>query len=404
MAQGDRCFIVVGAGQAGAWIARTLRSEGFDGRIVLIGSERHPPYERPPLSKSAIVEEDFQSPASLLDEPRAAQTDVEMWLGTEVVRIDRSSQAVHCADGRSIGYDRLFLTTGSDPRRPDWLPAERGARVHTLRTRDDAFKLRVGLRQAKSLLIVGGGWIGLEVAASARSLGVEVAIFEAGDRVCARSLPAELSAWFEELHRSNGVTLSTNARIVGVEEQPDRVLLQLADGSRVEGDQLLVGIGNVPATALAEAAGLSVANGIVVDAAGRTSDPHIYAAGDVTSLPCTLTGGQTRRESFANAQNQSVVAAKASLGHEVVYDELPWLWSDQYGANIQMLGLPERACRLVARPAKRGRAWLALDEEGRAIGAVAVDAPREVRAARKLILGGLPVADEEWADEAARNS
>jgi 3-phenylpropionate/trans-cinnamate dioxygenase ferredoxin reductase subunit len=394
----EQTFAIVGAGQCGAWVARTLRAEGFEGRIVLIGAESHPPYERPPLSKAVLSDPAAETGTTLLDFIQAAEARIELWLGTEVTSFDRQSRLLRCSDGRKLVYDRLFLTMGSRPRWPAWLPEAGSARIHRLRTLDDAGRLRGALAASRSLLIVGGGWIGLEVAASARQRGVAVTVYEAADRVCARSLPPALSEWLANLHRDKEVVVELGASIVAVEEEGDAVTLELADGTRVTGDHLLVGVGNYPETALAEAAGLKVDNGIVVDAGGRTSDPSIYAAGDVANLPCTLSGGQTRRESWANAQNQAIVVARAALGHDVIYDEIPWLWSDQYDVNIQMIGLPERAVRLLLRPGKKpgSGCWLALDGNDIPVGAVAIDAGREIRMARKLIQGKEPIITDEW--------
>jgi 3-phenylpropionate/trans-cinnamate dioxygenase ferredoxin reductase subunit len=390
-------FVIIGAGQAGAWIAQTLRGEGFDGRIVLIGREAHPPYERPPLSKAVLMDASAADRAILLSAEKAAERGIELWLGTDAQEIDRSTATVSCDDGRTLTYDRLFLTMGSEPRWPDWAPTNSNC-VHKLRTLDDADKLRTALQASKSLIIIGGGWIGLEVAASARKMGVDVSVYEAADRLCARSLPPEISTWLSDLHARKGVSIEMTASITGVAETEDGVVLHLSDGSQVRGDQLLIGIGNIPNTALAASAGLDVANGIVVDAAGRTSDPNIYSAGDVTSFPCSLAGPQTRRESWANAQNQAIIAAKAALGHLTEYDEIPWLWSDQYDANIQMLGLPERAQSLLLKPGtEEGSAsWLALDGNGIPIGAIVVNAGRNIRVAKKLIQAKQPVTAADW--------
>jgi 3-phenylpropionate/trans-cinnamate dioxygenase ferredoxin reductase subunit len=390
-------FVIIGAGQAGAWIAQTLRSEGFDGRIVLIGAEAHVPYERPPLSKGVLLDVANEPAATLLTAEKAAEKRIELWLGTHATAIDRDSRVVRCEDGRKVGYDRLFLTMGSAPRWPEWAPVN-ARRIHKLRTLDDAAKLRTALEKSRSLAIIGGGWIGLEVAASARKMGVKVAIYEAADRLCARSLPPAMSAWLTDLHTHRDVSFTLDASVSSVSEGEDGVLLHFDDGGMAEADQLLIGIGNVPNTQLAAAAGLEIANGVIVDATGRTSDPNIYAAGDVTSFSCSLAGPQTRRESWANAQNQAIVAAKAALGQVVSYDEIPWLWSDQYDSNIQILGIPEKAQRLLAKPGKDDGSgcWLALDADEIPIGAIAINAGRDIRAARKLIQRQQRLAAGEW--------
>lgn len=400
MPAGSRAMVIIGAGQAGAWAAQTLRSEGHDGPIILIGKERVLPYERPPLSKGILVDPSTWEQAILLPAAKAAKLGIKLRLGVEVMKIDRHDRRVVCDDGSLIDYDRLFLTTGSAPRWPVWAPpASLSYRVHALRTLDDAARLSLGLQTARKILIVGGGWIGLEVAASARKLGVDVEIFEAADRLCARSVPAEISQRLAAIHRENGVALHLSARIEKVVADASRATLQMADGAMVDADQILIGIGNMPATELAQSAGLEVANGVVVDSFGRTSDPHIFAAGDVTCFACAYAGGVTRRESWANAQNQAIAAARAALGKQVEYNELPWLWSDQYHFNIQIVGTPERARSTLFKPgAVAGEgSWLGLDQAGRAIGAVTLNAPREIRAARKLIQMQTPVEEGQWA-------
>ena len=392
-------FVIIGAGQAGAWVAKTLRSEGFSGRIVLIGKEAHYPYERPPLSKSALVQGTFQPGETILDTASAEAADIDVRLDTLVVEIDRTRQLIACNDGSSIAYGRLFITTGSVPRKPNWLRDGASNRICFLRTRDDAMRLHQKLGRAQRLLILGGGWIGLEAAASARKIGLDVSVYEAAERLCARSLPAALSEWLRSLHEGNGVKITTGAIIKEVHEDQDGVRMLLSDGQTVTGDLMLVGIGNLPAVDLAKSAGLEVDNGIVVDHAGRTSDSRIFAAGDVTNQPCSITSGRARRESWANAQNQAIVAARAALGQDVAHNEIPWIWSDQYDANIQILGIPEQAANLAPHPATKPDTfcWLATNEEGRPIGAIAVNAPRELRAARKIMAAGDVDATAAWS-------
>jgi len=394
-------FAIIGAGQSGAWIARTLRTEGFDGRVVLVGDEPHRPYERPPLSKGALDPQIPETENTLLNQQQAEAKCIEMWLGTAVTALSPTTNRFECADGRSLVYDHLFLTTGSRARSPSWLPKGPSHRVHFLRTLDDAARLRAALATSSTLIIVGGGWIGLEVAASARKQGIAVTILEAAERVCARSVPAPVSAWLTELHRKNGVSVVLNAAILRAEEACDGVVLSLADGTTVVADQLLVAIGNVPETSLAIDGGLAVTNGIVVDAAGRTSIPNISAAGDVASQPCGLTGARVRRESWSNAQNQAIATARAALGQQVVYDEVPWNWSDQFNLNIQIVGVPERGKNLFARAGRsmESPCWLALDDCAVPIGAIGIDAARDVRHARKLIQKKQPIRHQDWMSE-----
>lgn len=383
----DEVFVIVGAGQAGGWIVKTLRAEGFDGQIILVGAEQHPPYERPPLSKNLLRDAAAIAETALLSLEDLASADVQVRLGERVHRIGRAAQAIHCSSGLQIRYDRLFLTTGSRPRIPDWLAGRKSDRVHLLRTIDDAAALRDALSGASSLLIVGGGWIGLEVASSARGLGVPVAVLESAPRLCQRSVPEPVSSWLRQLHESHGVEFVIGRATAGLVAQFDGVTLQLDDGSALRGDRLLACIGVIPDVMLAEEAGLDVNNGVLVDESGRTSDPRIFAAGDVASFPCCYAGHVTRRESWANAQNQAIVAAKAALGQDVRYTDLPWLWSEQYGHNIQIAGLPERATEILFKPGPTpdSGCWLGLNSDGHPVGAIGVDAHKLFRPVLKAL-------------------
>jgi len=397
---GDATFVIVGAGQAGAWVARTLRADGFDGRIVLVGREAHWPYERPPLSKAVLKGTAAAESATLLTSDQAASLGVTCWLGTEAVAIDRAAHAVTCGGGRTLTYGKLFLTTGGRVR---MLPALAGVdhpRLHTLRTLDDAQRLRAAFAGSSRLLVLGGGWIGLEVAATARGLGLVVTVLEAAPRVCGRALPPVASAYLQRLHESHGVEVALGAAVATVTPGVDGVVAETADGRCFSADHALIGIGIVPETALAAAAGLAVDNGIVVDETGRTSDPDIYAAGDATRHPSAFTGGMLRLESWANAQNQAIVAAKAALGAPARYAETPWFWSDQYDVNLQILGLPDLGTRAIARgtPEAGSGAWLVLREDGRVAGVIAVNAPRDLRAVRKMVGEGLTPDLAAWAD------
>jgi 3-phenylpropionate/trans-cinnamate dioxygenase ferredoxin reductase subunit len=380
-------MVVVGGGQAGGWIIKTLRSEGFDGPILLISAEKHPPYERPPLSKNLLRSADAISETALLSQTDLERAGVSTWLGDPVIDIDRSTRTVRCASGREASYHRLFLTTGSEPRIPDWMSASRSERIHMLRTIDDASALRAALASTAHLLIVGGGWIGLEVAASVRGLGVAATVIESAPRLCQRSVPEPFSHWLRALHERHGVSFVMGKTVENVIDGEHHVGVLLDDGSSCIADRLLVCVGAVPHIALAERAGLDVGNGIVVDESGRTSDPNIYAAGDVANFPCSFAGCATRRESWANAQNQAIAVAKAALGQTICYSDLPWLWSDQYHHNIQIAGLPERADKVVftAGTEPLSGVWLSIDAEHQPCGAIGVDAPKAFRPVMKSL-------------------
>lgn len=393
-------FIIVGGGQAGAWVARTLRKEGFTGPIVLVGEEPHWPYERPPLSKDYLRGTSGVAAMTLLDASQAAELAIDCRRGQRVTAIDRSSRTLTCADGTTLSYATLFLTTGGKARTLSGLENDTSGRVHMLRTQGDADRLRAALHTGESLLVLGGGWIGLEVAATARAMGVAVTVLEAGARLCARTMPPVVSDYLQALHAANGVELRLRVAIAGLGADGQGVRAAFADGTVLHAAHAVIGIGISPDTALAKACGLAVDDGILVDAQGRTSDPAIFAAGDVARHPNDFAGAALRLESWANAQNGAIAAAKASLGHDVRYAEIPWFWSDQYGANMQMLGLPGAGVRSIARGAPEAGAgcWLMLDANDRFAGAVAVNAPRELRTLRKMLATGAHPCPEAWDD------
>ncbi|CAO3436015.1 NAD(P)/FAD-dependent oxidoreductase [Azospirillum endophyticum] len=402
MPESEATYVVVGGGQAAAWIARTLRAEGFAGRLVLIGDEPHWPYERPALSKEFLRGTGSVEAITLLGAAQAGEAGVECWLGQRVTAVEREARVVTVADGRSVAYDTLFLATGGRARRLPGLDSVPAERVHTLRTLTESERLRGALAGAKHLLVLGGGWIGLEVAATARALGVEVTVVEAAPRLCARTMPPVVSDWLHSLHEANGVRVLTGVGVAGATGTTDDVAVTLADGGRLEADHLLLGIGIEPEVGLAAAMGLALDDGIVVDAQGRTSDPRIFAAGDVARHPNAFAGASLRLESWANAQNQAIAAARAALGGTGVYADIPWFWSDQYGMNVQMLGLPGLGNRAVARgtPEAGSGCWLMLDDSGVVVGAVAVNAARDLRVLRKLLEDGRAPLPDAWADTA----
>ncbi|HEX4183401.1 MAG TPA: FAD-dependent oxidoreductase [Caulobacteraceae bacterium] len=380
---GDR-FIIVGGGQAGAWVARTLRSEGFQGTITIFGDEDHRPYSRPPLSKEILAGERNVPGLEFLSIDDAATLRIQVLTNQPIERIDTAQKLVFPIDAAPTAYEKLFITTGSRARQPAWIEGGRSRRLLTLRTLDDALLIQDHLASASSLIVVGGGWIGLEVAAIARLRGLQVTVLEAADRLCKRSAPGVLSEWFLRLHASNDVAIRLSAAVDLAYEVDGVVKVRLSTGELLTGDVCVVGAGNVPNIELAEHAGLKVDNGLVVDAFCQTSDPFIYAAGDVTNFPCAFSGRRVRRESWAHAQNQAVTAAKSALGAKTPYGDLPWLWSDQFGHNIQILGRPEEARRWLVRgrPEAGSGTWLALDQDNIVLGAVSINSPKDLRPIR----------------------
>lgn len=380
-------FVIVGAGECGARAAFALREKGFDGTLTLIGSETHLPYERPPLSKEALVA--GAGPKFVAEPERYIEAGIDLLLGRTVSEIERAAMHVVLGDGTVVPYDKLLLATGARPRT---LPgAAYGGRILALRSHDDAARIRNHLVEGSRIAILGGGFIGLELAASARKLGASVTLVEGLPRVLSRGVPAEIAEIVASRHAAEGVDILCGAKVAGVEERAGEVLISLGDGRVVSANLLVVGIGAVPNTELAEAAGLMVENGIAVDGLLRTSDPDIFAAGDCTSYPLPLYGGRRiRLESWRNAQEQGQLVAANMLGGADVHAAVPWFWSDQYDMTLQIAGLADGAVSTVRRDMGEGAFILFhLDAEGRLIAASGIGPgnaiARDIRLAEMLI-------------------
>jgi 3-phenylpropionate/trans-cinnamate dioxygenase ferredoxin reductase subunit len=395
-------IVVVGTGQAGGWTARTLRDEGHDGRIVLIGEEPFPPYERPPLSKEFLfgdlpVERTYVFPQAVY-----AEKNIELRLNTRVVGLDAAARTVTLAGEETLAYDKLMLATGSRPR-PLPVPGTELAGVYYLRTIADTESIRHAIRPGGAVVVVGGGWIGMEVAAGAKKLGARVTVVEALDRVCARAVTPDLSAFLLAAHQAQGVEVRLNAAVTRIEGHGKAERVVLGDGSAVPASVVVIGIGIVPNVELAAEAGLAVDNGIVVDAYGQTSHPDVYAAGDVTNHPNAILGRRIRLESWENAQNQAIAAAKAMLGKGAPYGEIPWFWSDQFDLNIQLVGLPIVWDRAATRGSPDARQFITFYlKDGRIDGAAAINSARDVRFVRRLMAAGKPVDPDRLVDPAVK--
>ena len=340
-------IVVVGAGQAGAATAARLRSAGYTGALTLIGEEHVPPYQRPPLSKAYLKGEMALERLFLRPESWYRDNAIELRLDTRADAIDIADKVV-VAGGKEIEYNELVLATGSVPRR---LPPGAGGDlpgVHVVRTVSDVDRMAPEMAQARRVVVIGGGYIGLEAAAVAASLGRRVTIVEAGLRVLGRVAAPETAAAIRELHRSHGVEILEETGVEAVVGEGRATGVRLAGGRQIAADLVIVGIGISPATALAEAAGIEVENGIKVDARGRTSAPHVWAAGDCTSLP--YRGKRIRLESVQNAIDQAECVADNILGAERDYDPVPWFWSDQYDLKLQIAGLATGYDTVVMRP------------------------------------------------------
>jgi NADPH-dependent 2,4-dienoyl-CoA reductase/sulfur reductase-like enzyme len=343
----DQTFVIVGGGLAGAKAAETLRSEGFTGRVILIGDERDHPYERPPLSKGYLQGKEERDSVFVHEPAWYASNDIELHLGQTITAIDRAAKTVRLGEGTGVRYDKLLLATGAEPRRLD-IPGTHLAGVHHLRRLSHAERLKHVLaslgRDNGHLVIAGAGWIGLEVAAAAREYGAEVTVVEPEATPLHAVLGPELGQIFTELHGDHGVRFHFGARLTEITGQDGMVLAALTDdGEEHPAHDVLAAIGAAPRTALAEAAGLELAprehgGGIAVDAGLRTSDPDIYAAGDVAAVQHPLFGTRLRVEHWANALNGGPAAARAMMGKDVVYDRVPYFFSDQYDVGLEYSG------------------------------------------------------------------
>ncbi|MCY9696622.1 NAD(P)/FAD-dependent oxidoreductase [Paenibacillus alginolyticus] len=383
-------MVIVGAGEAGARAAIELRTQGWTGTITLIGEEKWKPYERPPLSKSLLVDEDNPTPVFILDNEKLVQHDIRFLSDSTVIGIDRISRTVELADGLMIRYDRLLLATGARPRRFS-LEGSDTSSVLYLRTFSDALTLRERLSPGKHVAVIGGGFIGLEAAASAVQRGCSVTLVELGPRILMRGVPKEIADIVEARHRAAGVEFKFGVTIERIDSNNDRTDIVLADGTIISCDACLIGIGAMPETTLAAKCGLEIENGICVDAMLGTSDPDIFAAGDCCSFPHPFYAGERiRLEAWRNAQDQGSLAARNMLGAEEAYTIVPWFWSDQYELTLQVTGLPNHSDRIISRNiGEVGKLFFHIASDGRLVAASGVgpvaSIARDIRLAEMLI-------------------
>jgi 3-phenylpropionate/trans-cinnamate dioxygenase ferredoxin reductase subunit len=387
--------LIIGAGHAGGTAAALLRQYGHEGPIVLAGEEPAAPYQRPPLSKAWLKGEADLEALLLRPEVFYAEHDIELRTGVTATAIDAAGRTVTFADGTVENYDALVLATGSTARKLA-IPGADRPDLMELRTLADAEQLKAALGPGKRLAVVGGGYVGLEAAASARALGAEAVVVERMDRVLARVASETLSAFFAAHHRSHGVEVLTSAEVTGFEDGGVR----LGDGRLIRADAVLVGVGALACDGLARTAGLACENGVVVDETARTSDPAIWAIGDMTFRPIPAHGGRRHRlESVPNALEQAKQAAAAITGRAPPPPEVPWFWSDQYEIKLQIAGLPDGADRQVVRGDVEGGAFAVFHLAGDRIVCVeAVNAPAEFMAGRQMILRAQAVDPERLAD------
>ncbi len=392
-------MLIVGAGLAGLTVAEALRAEGFAGPITLLGDEARPPYHRPPLSKGFLLGETPEAQLTMRAPELLARKDIALETGVRVTAIDRPARAIMLADGSRRAYAGLALCTGSRPRRLT-LPGADAGGVHTLRTLADAQAISAALVRAHHVVVIGGGFIGLEIAAAARRQGKAVSVLEALDRLMARVVSPPISQFHFDLHREHGVEIVLGAMVSELVVKGERIAaVRTGDGREFPADLVIVGIGIVPNAEIALAAGLECqSGGIVVDACSRTSDAAIVAAGDCTARRLQ-DGGFRRLESIHNASEQARSAAAALLGKAREFSATPWFWSEQYDVRLQMVGLNAGFDEMVTRGDPAGRKFSAFYfRQGRLIAADSVNHPGEHLSARKLLDQGLSPSPAQLAD------
>jgi 3-phenylpropionate/trans-cinnamate dioxygenase ferredoxin reductase subunit len=378
-------ILIIGGGQAGAQAIDTLRREGFGGRLALIGDEPELPYQRPPLSKKYLCGE--MAADRLLFRHRSFYDEhrVELKLGKRAVRLDTAARQIELADGENLTYDGLMLCLGAQSRRLT-CPGAALAGVHYLRDLADVAAIRAHFKPHARVVIIGGGYIGLETAATCRQMGCEVTVLEMADRIMNRVVAPAVSQYFTQEHRAQGINIVCDMRVVRLEGDGRVERVVCADHSSHAADFVIVGIGAVATTALASEAGLACDNGIVVDEYCRTSDAAIYAAGDCTNHPSPRYGKRVRLESVDNAFEQAKTAALNLQGRQVMHDRVPWFWSDQFDNKLLIVGLPQDYDRQVLRGDPASRSFSVCYLKGRELLAVeAINHSKDYMAARKLI-------------------
>lgn len=404
---GDR-VVILGAGQAGAQVAISLRERGFAGPILLVGDEPHLPYQRPPLSKAFL--KGAMSAERLQVRPAAyyRSQSIELATSFKVAHIDVPARRLQGACGRSIGYDTLVIATGTRPRRLPIQGADLSG-VHSVRGIADIERLRDALPRIERLAIIGGGYVGLEIAAVMRELGKDVTIIEAAPRILGRVTAAPVASYFRRLHENHGVRIITSAHGVAIDGASGVTSVSLADQHRVPADAVLIAVGAAPNQEVAQAAGVACDDGILVDAGGRTSAPDVYACGDCVRFPIPRYRRSVRIESVQNAIDQAKSVAANIVGLTSVYDPVPWFWSDQYDTKLQIAGLSEPSSdetSVVGDPAS-GSFSVEYRRGGRLVAVDAVNAPRAHMLARRAIAeetaasGGLPIEIAEGSGRSA---
>jgi len=392
--------VIVGASHAAAQLGASLRQGGWQGKISIVGEEAIPPYHRPPLSKAYLSGEKHSDELLIRPANFYEKSEIDLVLGNRVTAVDRQNKTIALHDGGTIPYTKLALTTGARVRKLT-LPGHELDGVFYLRDLRDVDRIRSYIGPGKSAVIIGGGYIGLETAASMRKLKMNVTVLEALPRVLQRVTAPQVSAFYSRVHTEEGVNIITDAAVEALEGGSRVKGVKLADGKTLEADLVVIGVGVLPCTELAEAAGLAVDNGIVVDEFARTSDHDIVAAGDCTNHHNPIFDRQLRLESVQNATDQAKTAASTLCGKLEAYNTLPWFWSDQYDLKLQIAGLSQGFDRVVLRGASdTGRSFAAFYFSGDRLLAVdAVNRPKEFMMVRRALAAGMRADAEKLADE-----
>ncbi len=387
MSAAPKSVAIIGANLAGGWAADTLRQKGFEGEIILIGEEPDPPYERPPLSKDLLLHPD-EMPKTLFlhDLDYYAQQRIELRLGVRASRIDLRGKRVELADGGHVNADRIMLCTGGAARSLP-VPGADLPQVHCLRSLADSRAIAAGLAPGKSVVVVGGGVIGLEVAASAARKGCAVSVLEAAPALMSRVVTPEIGQFLLQCHRAEGVDIRPGEGIAAILGESGVQAVDTGSGARIDADIVVLGVGIDPADDLARQAGIATDNGIIVDAHCRTSVAEVYAAGDVANQPNPYLGGRVRLENVQNAQNQGAAAAEAILGSTTAFEELPYFWTDQFDLNVQAAGDTRHAEQAITRGALESHAFSVFYlTQGKVQGVLTVNQPKDMAHGRRMIM------------------
>ena len=388
-------LIVIGAGQAAIQCITSLRKEGYSGSITLVGEENHLPYQRPPLSKGFLSGSTIQDRLYLKKIEFFQENSIQLNLGVKATRIDRNKCIVHLSDKKSIGYDKLVIATGSKVRKLKF-PGSELEGIHYLRGIDDAELLKESLVASKSLVIVGAGYIGLEVAAVATEFDTKITVIEMAERVMNRTVDPIISDYYQKLHAKNGVEFILNESIEKVEGKKivERVLC--SSNSSIQADTLVIGAGVTPNVELAEESGLNCENGILVDEFGQTEDKKIYACGDCTNHPNEKLNRRLRLESVHNAMEQSKTVASSIMNNRVAYNQVPWFWSDQYDHKLQIVGLSGEHDEVLIRGQQEEQKFMLFYlKEEKLIAVDAINNPKEFLICRKLVENKVKISSDD---------